>query len=81
MSLLFLGVAVISVITLIIGLLPTLDIPIFVVPDLFVEILNLLYYILPMDTLSTIFSLTILITGFRIVLAIIHNILSILEVF
>lgn len=63
-----------------IGLLPDVSIPVLEVPALLVQIVNLLNYILPMDTLGTLFGLTIMITSFRIVLAIINKILSLLEV-
>lgn len=69
-----------KVVDLVIGLLPDFVVPAFEVPTLLVQIINLLYYILPMDTLSYIFGLTVGITGFRIVLAIINKILNLLEV-
>lgn len=69
-----------KVVDLLIGLLPDFIVPVFEVPTLLVQILNLLYYILPMDTLSTLFALTIAITAFRIVLAIINKVLNLLEV-
>lgn len=80
MVLLFLSNAVLDVVRLILDLLPDWDIDIFQVPTLFTEIINLLYYILPMDTLKTLFGLTIMITSFRIILAIVNKVFSVLEV-
>lgn len=80
MILLLLSSIVIKAVRLIIGLLPGISIEEYVVPDLITEIINLLDYILPMDTLNTLFGLTLVITGFRVVLAIINKILDIIEV-
>lgn len=78
--LLFISKAVIDIIRFILGLLPDWDIPAVEVPRSIVEIVNLLYYFLPMNTLSILFSITILITGFRLVLAIITRVLDFLQV-
>lgn len=78
--LLFISKAVIDVIRFILGLLPDWDIPTVEVPRNIVEIVNLLYYFLPMNTLSILFSITILITGFRLVLAIITRVLDFLQI-
>lgn len=80
MILLFLSAIVLKVVDLVISLLPTLNIPVFEVPSLIVQIINLLNYILPMDTLGTLFVLTISITGFRIILAIVNKVISLIEV-
>lgn len=80
MILLLLSSIIIKAVRLIIGLLPGISIEEYVVPDLITEIINLLDYILPMDTLNTLFGLTLVITGFRVVLAIINKILDIIEV-
>lgn len=78
--LLFISKAVIDIIRFILGLLPDWDIPAVEVPRSIVEIVNLLYYFLPMNTLSILFSITILITGFRLVLAIITRVLDFLQI-
>lgn len=78
--LLFISKAVIDIIRFILGLLPDWDIPTVEVPRNIVEIVNLLYYFLPMNTLSILFSITILITGFRLVLAIITRVLDFLQI-
>ncbi len=78
--LLFISKAVIDIIRFILGLLPDWDIPTVEVPRSIVEIVNLLYYFLPMNTLSILFSITILITGFRLVLAIITRVLDFLQI-
>lgn len=78
--LLFISKAVIDIIRFILGLLPDWDIPAVEVPRNIVEIVNLLYYFLPMNTLSILFSITILITGFRLVLAIITRVLDFLQI-
>ncbi len=80
MILLVLFSALLSVADFILDLLPGVDIPVYEVPKSVVEIANLLYYILPMDTLNFLFGLTISITGFRIVLAIINKFLNLIEV-
>ncbi|MGN0551575.1 MAG: hypothetical protein ACI4I4_07015 [Acutalibacteraceae bacterium] len=80
MVLLLLSALVIKVVGFILSLLPDISIPVFEVPNLFIQIINLLNYILPMDTLGTLFGLTIAITSFRITLAIINKILSLIEV-
>lgn len=80
MLLFLLSEAFIKIFEFIIDLLPDVSIPVLEVPALLVQIINLLNYILPMDTLGTLFGLTIMITSFRIVLAIINKILSLLEV-
>ena len=78
--LLFISKAVIDIIRFILGLLPDWDIPTVEVPRNIVEIVTLLYYFLPMNTLSILFSITILITGFRLVLAIITRVLDFLQI-
>lgn len=78
--LLFISKSVIDIIRFILGLLPDWDIPTVEVPRNIVEIVNLLYYFLPMNTLSILFSITILITGFRLVLAIITRVLDFLQI-
>lgn len=80
MILLVLFSALLAVADFILNLLPGISIPVFEVPANMVEIINLLNYILPMDTLSFLFGLTISITGFRIVLAIINKLLGLIEV-
>ena len=80
MLLFLLSEVFIKIFEFIIDLLPDVSIPVLEVPALLVQIINLLNYILPMDTLGTLFGLTIMITSFRIVLAIINKILSLLEV-
>lgn len=80
MVLLLLSALVIKVVGFILSLLPDISIPVFEVPNLFIQIINLLNYILPMDTLGTLFGLTLAITSFRITLAIINKILSLIEV-
>lgn len=80
MILLLLSSIIIKAVRFVVGLLPGISIEEYVVPDLIVEIINLLEYILPMNTLNTIFGLTIVITGFRVVLAIINKILDIIDV-
>lgn len=80
MVLLFLSTVLLKVAKLVLGLLPDVYIPEFEVHYSFLEIINLLYYILPMDDIAKIFGLTVLITGFRIILAIINKVLNLLEV-
>lgn len=80
MVLLFLSTLVIKVVGVILDLLPNVSIPIFEVPNLIVQIINLLNYILPMDTLATLFGFTIAITSFRVTLAIVNKILHLIEV-
>lgn len=80
MILLLLSSIIIKAVRFIVGLLPGISIEEYVVPDLITEIINLLNYILPMGTLNTLFGLTLVITGFRVVLAIINKILNIIEV-
>lgn len=79
MILLFITSIAIKVIGFILDLLPGMDIPVYEVPVLLTEIMNLLKYILPMNTLNTIFGLTMVITGFRLILAIINKVLNLLE--
>lgn len=78
--LLFISKAIIDVIRFILGLLPDWDIPVVEVPRSVVEIVNFLYYILPMDTISVLFGISVLITSFRVVLAIIYRVSQFIEV-
>ena len=71
---------VIKVIKFFVGLLPGISFDEYNVPDTITEIVNLLDYILPMDTLDAIFSATLVITGFRLILSIVNKILDILDV-
>lgn len=80
MILLVLFSALLAVADFILDLLPKIEIPVFEVPTNLVQIINLLNYILPMDTLNFLFGLTITITGFRIILAIINKLLGLIEV-
>lgn len=80
MILLLLTALAIKVISTIVGFLPNISIPVYDVPNSIVQIINFLNYILPMDTLGTLFGFTIAITSFRIVLSIINKILNLLEV-
>lgn len=78
--LLFISKAIIDIIRFILGLLPDWDIPVVEVPRSVVEIVNFLYYILPMDTISVLFGISVLITSFRIVLSIIYRVSQFIEV-
>ncbi|WP_440300702.1 hypothetical protein [Huintestinicola butyrica] len=78
--LLFISKAIIDIIRFILGLLPDWDIPAVEVPRSVVEIVNFLYYILPMDTISVLFGISVLITSFRVVLAIIYRVSQFIEV-
>lgn len=78
--LLFISKAIIDIIRFILGLLPDWDIPVVEVPRSVVEIVNFLYYILPMDTISVLFGISVLITSFRVVLAIIYRVSQFIEV-
>lgn len=80
MVLLFISALVVKVVGFIISLLPDISIPVFEVPNLIIQIINLLNYILPMDTLATLFGFTVVITSFRVTLAIVNKILSLIEV-
>ena len=80
MLILFLSQLLLKAAKLILDLLPNVHIPEFEVQYSFTEIINLLYYILPMGDIATIFGLTVLITGFRIILAIINKVLNLMEV-
>lgn len=78
--LLFISKAIVDIIRFILGLLPDWDIPVVEVPRFVVEIVNFLYYILPMDTISVLFGISVLITSFRIVLSIIYRVSQFIEV-
>lgn len=78
--LLFISKAIVDIIRFILGLLPDWDIPAVEVPRSVVEIVNFLYYILPMDTISVLFGISVLITSFRVVLAIIYRVSQFIEV-
>ncbi len=78
--LLFISKAIVDIIRFILGLLPDWDIPVVEVPRSVVEIVNFLYYILPMDTISVLFGISVLITSFRIVLSIIYRVSQFIEV-
>ena len=78
--LLFISKAIVDIIRFILGLLPDGDIPVVEVPRSVVEIVNFLYYILPMDTISVLFGISVLITSFRIVLSIIYRVSQFIEV-
>lgn len=78
--LLFISKAIVDIIRFILGLLPDWDIPVVEVPRSVVEIVNFLYYILPMDTISVLFGISVMITSFRIVLAIIYRVSQFIEV-
>lgn len=72
--------AVIDGVKLVVDLLPDWDFPIIEVAKSIEEIVNFCGYILPMDTLADIFALTVAITGFRLILAIVNKVMDILEV-
>lgn len=76
----FISKAIVDIIRFILGLLPDWDIPVVEVPRSVVEIVNFLYYILPMDTISVLFGISVLITSFRIVLSIIYRVSQFIEV-
>ena len=78
--LLFISKAIVDIIRFILGLLPDWDIPVVEVPRSVVEIVNFLYYILPMDTISVLFGISVLITSFRIFLSIIYRVSQFIEV-
>ncbi len=78
--LLFISKAIVDIIRFILGLLPDWDIPVVEVPRSVVEIVNFLYYILPLDTISVLFGISVLITSFRIVLSIIYRVSQFIEV-
>lgn len=78
--LLFISKAIVDIIRFILGLIPDWDIPVVEVPRLVVEIVNFLYFILPMDTISVLFGISVLITSFRVVLAIIYRVSQFIEV-
>lgn len=80
MLILFLSDLLLKVAKVILDLLPDVYIPEFEVNYSFMEIINLCYYILPMGDIATIFGLTVLITGFRLILAIINKVLNLMEV-
>lgn len=66
----------VKIIELIIELLPDVEIPKLTVHTVITDFINAAWYFLPMDTISYIFGLTIGITIFRIILAIILRIKS-----
>lgn len=68
--------AVIQFINILIDLIPQIDIPIFELPKTLLEVQAALYYFLPMDTIQSLFGLTILITTVRITLAVIVRVKS-----
>lgn len=76
----FISKAIVDIIRFILGLLPDWDIPVVEVPRFVVEIVNFLYYILPMNTISALFAISVFITSFRIVLAIIYRVSQFIEV-
>lgn len=78
--LLFISKAIVDIIRFILGLIPDWDIPVVEVPRFVVEIVNFLYFILPMDTISVLFGISVLITSFRVVLAIIYRVSQFIEV-
>lgn len=78
--LLFISKAIVDIIRFILGLLPDWNIPVVEVPRSVVEIVNFLYYILPMNTISALFGISVLITSFRVVLAIIYRVSQFIEV-
>lgn len=67
---------VIDVISFFIDLLPNFEIPIFTTPQVITTIVNACWYFLPMDVVSTLFSLTVSITLFRLTLSVILRIKS-----
>lgn len=71
--------ALIKVLDVILNFLPDVNIPVLEVPLLCYQIVNLLTYILPMGTLSAIFTLTLTITFFRFFLALVNKILQVLS--
>ena len=56
--------------------IPDFNIPVLVIPQGFVDIINFAWYILPMDVISIFFRLSVYITFSRILLAIIYRIKS-----
>ena len=78
--LLFISKAIVDIIRFILGLIPDWDIPVVEVPRFVVEIVNFLYFILPMDTISVLFGISVLITSFRVDLAIIYRVSQFIEV-
>lgn len=78
--LLFLTEGIVDAARFVLGLLPDWDIPAVEVPRYIVEIVNFIYYFLPMNTLSVLFGFTVLITSFRITLAIVTRVCALVEV-
>lgn len=68
--------AVIQFINILIDLIPEIDIPVFELPKTLLEVHSALYYFLPMDTIQSLFGLTVLITTVRITLAVIVRVKS-----
>lgn len=67
---------IISLIYLILDLLPDFEVDPITIPELVHTILNFAWYFLPMADISMIFALTVMITAFRFVLAVILRIKS-----
>lgn len=75
-SLGFISNGVIYIITLLLDLIPDFDLPIFEVPRDLLQILSYAWYFLPMGTISTLFMLSIFITGIRYTWSIVLRIKS-----
>lgn len=59
-----------------VGSLPTINIPSFTIPTVIIDIVNALWYFLPMKTVGGIFAAGLAITIFRLVLALILRLKS-----
>lgn len=59
-----------------IGLLPTINIPVFTVPTIITDIVNALWYFLPMKTIGGIAALGVIITVLRFVFALVIRLKS-----
>lgn len=65
-----------SLINLFLKILPDWDIAVITVPETVLTIINMAWYFLPMETITSLLSLSVNITIFRITLAIIYRIKS-----
>ena len=59
-----------------IGSIPQIKIPIITISPVITDIINAVWYFLPMETISNVFTFGLIITSFRIVLAIIIRVKS-----
>ncbi len=59
-----------------VGFVPSIYIPIIIIPKDLIDIVNTVWYFLPMGTIWNLFVIGLIITGFRLVLALIIRLKS-----